>query len=174
MIEVPADALVIGLGGNIGDDAAIIDRFGRAREALGSLGEVRAAALYRSAPIGVPQQPFLNSAVRVRMADATAAEIIETVLEIERLLGRDRNVEIRGGPRAIDLDVLLWGARQVRWDGPPALEVPHPRLAERRFVLQPLIDLLGEAVTIPGTALTIAELERRVRAQSVERVAAAW
>src|SRR5690348_11768070 len=129
------DALVIGLGGNVGGDEEIVERFRRAREALAQLGETRAAPLYRTAAIGPVQPAFLNSAVRVRYREGTPAELIATVLELERLLGRDRRGEARGGPRVIDLDVLVWGARVIRT---PELEVPHPRLVERRFALQPL------------------------------------
>ena len=84
MIELPTDALVIGLGGNVGDEPAIVERFQRARAALGQLGELRSAPLYRTAPLGPEQPSFLNSAVRIRIADATPREVIETVLELER------------------------------------------------------------------------------------------
>ena len=100
------DAVVIGLGGNVGGDAAIVERFRRAREAFAEIGDVRCAALYRTAPIGPAQAAFLNSALRVRWPDAIASEVMHTVLEIERLLGRDRRGEARWGPRTIDLDVL--------------------------------------------------------------------
>ena len=163
------DALVIGLGGNVGGDAAITERFLRAREALAQLGETRAAPLYRTAAIGPVQAAFLNSAVRVRYRDGTPAELLATVLELERLLGRDRRGEARGGPRAIDLDVLVWGARVIRT---PELEVPHPRLVERRFALQPLADLFGEDAEI--RAGTIGALLQRVSNQACELVAATW
>ena len=149
MIALPDDALVIGLGGNVGGEAAIVARFVRAREALAQLGAVKSAPLYRTAPIGPAQADFLNTAVRVRYRDGTppgqttvAKQLIATIHEIERLLGRDRRGEPRNGPRAIDLDVLVWGARQIRT---PELEVPHPRLFERRFALEPLAELFAEA-----------------------------
>ena len=132
--------IVIGFGGNVGGDAAIIERFQRAREALGELGPVRSAALYRTAPIGPAQPDFLNTAVAVALSDAIPSEVISTVLEIERLLGRDRLSEPRWGPRKIDLDVLVWDDRVI---ATPELEVPHPRLYERRFALQPLADLVA-------------------------------
>ena len=166
-----SEALAIGLGGNVGGDAAVVDRFRRARAALAELGDVRSAGLYRTAPIGPVQAPFLNSAVRVQIADATAAELVQSVFEIERLCGRDRRGEARWGPRAIDLDVLLWGARMVHT---PELEIPHPRLVERRFALRPLIDLFGEALVVPGTTETLAVLERRCAAQALDEVAATW
>lgn len=165
------DAVAIGLGGNVGGEPAILDRFRRAREALGQLGDLRSAPLYRSAAIGPVQPAFLNSAVRVRVADATAAQLIETVLEIERLLGRDRHVEARWGPRTIDLDVLLWGTRVIRT---PELEVPHPRLVERRFALAPLIDLFGAAAELPGTGVSLGALERRVATQTLDQLMSDW
>jgi 2-amino-4-hydroxy-6-hydroxymethyldihydropteridine diphosphokinase len=165
------DALVIGFGGNVGDEAAIVTRFVRAREALAQLGDVKSAALYRTAPIGPAQAAFLNTAVRVRWRDAIASEVIATVLEIERLLGRDRCTEARWGPRTIDLDVLVWGTRVIR---EPELEVPHPRLHERRFALQPLIDLVGEDTVLPGSDATLGELVGRVAAQGLELVQPAW
>jgi 2-amino-4-hydroxy-6-hydroxymethyldihydropteridine diphosphokinase len=162
--------VVIGLGGNVGSDAAIALRFGRARDALGELGGVRSARLYRSAPIGPDQPWFLNTAVRIALADAQPAELIATLLEIERLLGRRRAGEVRWGPRPIDLDVLVWGARIV---STPELEVPHPRLAERRFALLPLIDVTGEGFVVPGLG-PAGELARGVADQPCELIAETW
>lgn len=164
------EPVVVGLGGNVGGEAAIVERFRRAREALGVLGEIRAAPLYRSSAIGPAQSPYLNSAVRIRIADLEPAELIATVLELEALLGRDRRGEERWGPRPIDLDVLVWGARVVER---PELEVPHPRLAERRFALEPLVALLGEDFVVPGAGAAGALL-RRVADQAVEQIAETW
>ena len=165
---IAEDAVVIGLGGNVGD---VAERFLRAREALAQIGDVKAAPLYRTAPIGPAQPPYLNSAIRVRWPDATAPELIATVLEIERMLGRDRRGEPRWGPRTIDLDVLVWGTRVVRT---PELEVPHPRLHERRFALRPLIELVGEAAILPGTRETLGALEQCVQDQELEELSASW
>jgi 2-amino-4-hydroxy-6-hydroxymethyldihydropteridine diphosphokinase len=159
---LPDDALVIGLGGNVGD---VRETFVRAREALAQLGAVASAKLYRSAPIGPAQPEYLNTAVRVRFADGQPGEVIAAVLEIERLLGRDRHGEARNGPRRIDLDVLLWGTREIRT---PELDVPHPRLHERRFALLPLADLFGEDLRVAGS--TVGALLARVSAQAVELV----
>ena len=158
--------IVIGLGGNVPGEPAIRARFVYARAALASLGEVRSAPLYRSAPIALPDAPaqpaFLNSAVGLR-AEVLPRELIETLHELERLLGRTRELETRWGPRPIDLDVLVWGDRIVNIEG---LEVPHPRLGERRFALLPLIALLGEAFVVPGQGVA-GELLRRVADQEV-------
>lgn len=175
MTELPADTIAIGLGGNVGTVAQIVERFRRAREALGALGDVRSAALYRSAAIGPIQPAFVNSAVRVRATPApTAAELVDVVQELERLLGRDRAHEVRFGPRPIDLDVLLWGARELRHLGPPALDVPHPRLGERRFALVPLVDLFGAELIVPGLGATLGALADRVAAQHLEALDATW
>jgi 2-amino-4-hydroxy-6-hydroxymethyldihydropteridine diphosphokinase len=168
---ISPDSLVVGFGGNVGSEAEIIERFVRAREAFSKLGDVKSAALYRTAPIGPVQPAFLNTAIRVRWGDAIPSEVIQTVLEIERLLGRDRRGEARFGPRTIDLDVLVWGTREIRT---PELEIPHPRIAERRFALQPLIDLLGEHTLLPGTNDKLGALERRVSAQSLEQIQETW
>lgn len=160
MTELPPDALVIGLGGNVGDVRA---RFVRAREAFAAFGAVRSARLYRTAAIGPVQPQFLNTALHVRYDGVTPGELMSTVLELEHLLGRDRRGEARNGPRAIDVDVLLWGTRVIRT---PELEVPHPRLCERRFALAPVADLFGDDLRIAGS--TVGALLARVSAQSVE------
>jgi 2-amino-4-hydroxy-6-hydroxymethyldihydropteridine diphosphokinase len=162
------DSVVVGFGGNIGDDAAIVERFRRAREAFAVIGSVRSASLYRSAPIGPAQPAFLNTAIAWKF-DGVPAELIATVLEIERLLGRDRRGEARWGPRVIDLDVLVWGERVIRT---PELEVPHPRLVERRFAVLPLIDLLGDDAVVVGERL--GAIARRVAAQSVDQISETW
>jgi 2-amino-4-hydroxy-6-hydroxymethyldihydropteridine diphosphokinase len=148
--ELPADVIAIGFGGNVGGEAAVRTRFVFAREALGQLGEVRSAPLYRTAPVGPVQPMFLNTVVRVRAPDATPDELLSIVQMVESMLGRAREREVRWGPRPIDLDVLLWGARAFRT---PELEVPHPRLGERRFVLAPLIALFGEELIVGGQSL---------------------
>ncbi|HEY6036536.1 MAG TPA: 2-amino-4-hydroxy-6-hydroxymethyldihydropteridine diphosphokinase, partial [Kofleriaceae bacterium] len=91
------------------------------------------------------------------------------VLEIERMLGRARAREVRWGPRPIDLDVLVWGERAVRT---PELEVPHPRLAERRFVILPLIDLFGDELVVGAEPL--ATLRERVRDQIADEIRTSW
>lgn len=175
-MTVPAPArepVVIGLGGNVGTEAAIVERFDRARAALAVLAGgagVRSARLYRSAPVGPDQPWFLNTAVQIAAFDGQPGELIAALLEIERLLGRRRDAEARWGPRPIDLDALVWGPRLVRT---PELEVPHPRLAERRFALLPLIDLAGEDFVIPGRGAA-GELARGVADQPCAEVAATW
>ena len=128
--------IVIGLGGNVGTDAEIIGRF---EQAAALLGPARWAKLYRTVAIGQAQAPFLNTAIAVDL------DTDPMVHEIEERLGRERDV--RWGPRTIDLDVLVWDDRVI---STTRLTVPHPRLHERRFALQPLVDLVGEDFMIPG------------------------
>ncbi len=154
--------IVIGLGGNVGGEPAIRERFGHAREAIAQLGSVRSAPLYRSAAIGPAQEAFLNSALGLR-AELMPRELIATLHELERLLGRSRECETRWGPRPIDLDILVWDDRVIRDE---SLEVPHPRLHERRFALLPLIALAGEDFVVPGFGRA-GELARRVVGQEV-------
>jgi len=163
------EPIIIGIGGNIGTDDEIRERFRTARLAISALGDVRSAPLYRTAPIGPEQPTYLNTALRLRFADGQPAELIATLLEIECLLGRDRAREERWGPRPIDLDILLWGPRVIRT---PELEVPHPRLVDRRFALAPLADLLPDG-DVPGHG-PIAALLERVRDQPLELLASTW
>jgi 2-amino-4-hydroxy-6-hydroxymethyldihydropteridine diphosphokinase len=151
--------LVLGMGGNVGGEAAVVERMRRVLEAvsgweqpgIASGGGVKASSVYRTAPVGPDQADFLNAALRVRLdGDWQPRELMSAVLEIEALLGRDRLREARWGPRKIDLDVLVWGPRVARYEGPPVLEVPHPRVHERRFALQPMVDVLAWETELPG------------------------
>ena len=129
----------VGVGANLGDREATI------RAALDALpGVVGVSELRETEPVGVVDQPpFLNGAV-VLETELSARELLETLLAIERDLGRERRE--RWGPRTIDLDLLLYGDETI---DEPGLTVPHPRLHERRFVLEPLLDLDPE-LEIPG------------------------
>jgi 2-amino-4-hydroxy-6-hydroxymethyldihydropteridine diphosphokinase len=162
--------IVIGLGGNVGTDAAITGRFTRVREALAAIGSVRSASLYRTAAIGPAQPAFANTAVGLSAQDMQPEELLAIVQELEALLGRNRLIEERWGPRTIDLDVLLWDARVIRT---PDLDVPHPRLHERRFALQPLVDLVGEDFEIPNVGRA-GDALARVRDQQIELLTERW
>jgi 2-amino-4-hydroxy-6-hydroxymethyldihydropteridine diphosphokinase len=108
--------------------------------------EVAAVSTLRETdPVGYEDQPrFLNGAARLETELAPRA-LLERLLEVERELGRDRSGP-RFGPRTIDLDLLLYGDELVHEDG---LEIPHPRLHERAFVLEPLYEL-DPGLQVPG------------------------
>jgi 2-amino-4-hydroxy-6-hydroxymethyldihydropteridine diphosphokinase len=128
----------VGLGSNLGEREATL------REALTRLSELDGVAVVavssfrETDPVGNADQPrFVNAAAELETS-LGPRELLERLLEVERSLGRDRTREERWGPRTVDLDLLLYGDETV---GEPGLEVPHPRLAERAFVLEPLVEL---------------------------------
>lgn len=166
--------IVIGFGGNVGEPREIAERFADVRLELGALGEITAAALYRSAPIGPAQPDFFNTAIRLETRSWSRGLLPEQLLarlhELETEYGRDRAVEERFGPRTLDLDILVWGSRIV---ATAELAIPHPRLAERKFALQPLVDVLGRDFEIPSVGRAGALLDA-VSDQRVDRVAGAW
>jgi 2-amino-4-hydroxy-6-hydroxymethyldihydropteridine diphosphokinase len=165
------DTIVVGMGGNVGGDDAVLARMRHVRDALAAWGRVRVSAVYRTAPVGGPvQDDYLNAALAVAARPApTPRELIESLQELERLLGRARESEPRWGPRTIDLDVLLWGERIVDHEGPPRLRVPHERLASRRFALAPLIDLVGDDLVLPGDGRSLRVCWDTLSDQRVDR-----
>ena len=144
----------LGLGSNVGD------REGAVKEALERLAArgfrtTLASSLWLTEPVGGPPQGwFVNAAAGGETALPPEA-LLEACLAVERDMGRMRTV--RNGPRRIDVDILLFGAE--RRDG-PGLVVPHPRLHERRFVLEPLAEIAPGALH-PVLGLTAAELLAR-------------
>jgi 2-amino-4-hydroxy-6-hydroxymethyldihydropteridine diphosphokinase len=135
----------IGVGANLGNRAETIRR---AVELLGDRDDVEivsVSALRETEPVGFTEQPkFLNGAVAVE-TELDPCRLLEALLSVERSLGRSRSGR-RFGPRTIDLDLLLYDDEQI---SEPGLVVPHPRLAERRFALEPLAELDAELV-VPG------------------------
>jgi len=148
----------IGLGANLGKRDATIE------EALRLLGEDDRTSVLGSTvpietePVGYEDQPrFLNAAAKLATT-RSPRELLELLLSIERALGRLRGEGPRYGPRTIDLDLLVYGNETI---DEQALVVPHPRLHERRFALEPLAELDPELV-VPGrgsVSALLAELE---------------
>jgi 2-amino-4-hydroxy-6-hydroxymethyldihydropteridine diphosphokinase len=128
----------VGLGANLGDRGATIRR---ALELLGAepgIEVVAVSTLRETEPVGYADQPaFLNGAAALE-TDLSSRALLDRLLAVEQVLGRVRGVGPRFGPRTIDLDLLLYGAEVV---DEPGLSVPHPRLAGRRFALEPLYEL---------------------------------
>jgi 2-amino-4-hydroxy-6-hydroxymethyldihydropteridine diphosphokinase len=127
----------IGLGANLGDREAMLRRAIELLAAEPGIEVVAVSTLRETDPVGYLDQPrFLNGAVAVE-TELEPRELLERLLAVERALGRDRSGP-RYGPRTIDIDLLLYGDRVV---DEPRLTVPHPRLAERAFALEPLAEL---------------------------------
>ena len=146
----------IALGSNLGDRAATI------RSALAELAAspgvevVAVSALAETDPVGYADQPrFLNGAAAVETS-LPPRELLELLLEIERRHGRVREGVPAQGPRTLDLDLLLYGEAEI---DEPGLRVPHPRLHERAFVLEPLAEL-DPALEVPGKGTIQALLAR--------------
>ncbi len=155
--------IYLSLGSNIGN------REGNLRAAIAQLQApdlrvLRVSPVYETAPVDYTDQRwFLNLAVEAE-TDLFPMQLLKRVGKIERVLGRVRTVA--KGPRAIDIDILLYGSAAVRT---PELEIPHPRIAERRFVLAPLADLVPE-LRHPITRKTVRELLDAAPQQAVRRV----
>lgn len=130
----------IGLGSNLGDRIGYLEAAVKALHARPDIQVLRCSSVYETAPVGLTEQPhFLNMVIEVA-TDLTPHQLLETMLAAERELGRVRDV--RWGPRTIDLDLLVYGDVSLQTD---ELELPHPRMTERAFVLVPLLELCGEA-----------------------------
>jgi 2-amino-4-hydroxy-6-hydroxymethyldihydropteridine diphosphokinase len=135
----------IGLGANLGDREATIRRALELLREDPAIDVVAVSSLRETDPVGYEDQPrFLNGAAELETELAPRA-LLDRLLAVERELGRDRSGP-RFGPRAIDLDLLLYDGRLVREEG---LEIPHPRLHERAFALEPLNEL-DSALEVPG------------------------
>ena len=136
----------MGLGANLGDREGAIRR---AVDLLGAEPGIEVVAVSRlreTDPVGYLDQPrFLNGAAALE-TDLAADLLLARLLDVERRLGRERTGEERFGPRTIDLDLLLYGGEEI---DEPGLTVPHPRLHERRFALEPLAELDPDLV-VPG------------------------
>ncbi len=132
----------IGLGSNLGDRQDYILRAAEVLRQTPGLLALRMSRLYETEPVGGPpdQGMYLNAAARVE-TDLDAPELLAVLLDIEASLGRRRSEQ--WGPRVIDLDLLLFDDQVI---DTPGLTVPHPRMHERRFVLEPLAEIAPELV----------------------------
>lgn len=155
--------MYLSLGSNIGDRAAHL------RRALTQLNDaglkvLRVSPVYETEPVDYTDQRwFLNLVVEAE-TDLFPRQLLARTARIERTLGRVRAVS--KGPRSIDIDILLYGQVRMRTG---ELEIPHPRMVERRFVLAPLCDLAPD-LRHPASGRTIRELLEKLAGQRVRRV----
>jgi 2-amino-4-hydroxy-6-hydroxymethyldihydropteridine diphosphokinase len=152
---VPAPvAACVALGSNLGDRRAHIDAAVAALRALPVTRLAAASAVIETEPVGpVRQGRFLNAAA-VLETTLTARELLTHLQRIERSRGRERSTGERWGPRTLDLDLILFGDAVI---DEPGLTVPHPRLHERRFVLEPTAQIAPHAV-VPTLGRTVRQL----------------
>jgi 2-amino-4-hydroxy-6-hydroxymethyldihydropteridine diphosphokinase len=156
----------IALGSNLGDRAealsAAIDRVGR-------LGRVVArSSVYETEPVGHRDQPAFLNAVLALETNLEPLPLLHALLAIERELGRDRSKGVRSGPRTLDLDLLLMGDTIVAGE---ELMLPHPALAQRRFVLAPLAEIVPQ-LRHPQSDQTMAELLAELPDEGENRISA--
>ncbi len=152
--------VAIALGGNLGEPERSLAAALVALREGAALADVRASTLRWTAPVGtVPQPQFLNGAV-VATTTWPPQVLLAWLHAIEASLGRERPpaTETRWGPRSLDLDLLMYGGLQLTT---ASLMLPHPELAHRRFVLEPLAELAPDWV-VPGTGATVASLLERL------------
>jgi 2-amino-4-hydroxy-6-hydroxymethyldihydropteridine diphosphokinase len=149
--------VAIALGSNLGDREDYL------RSALGalkpSIDRLRVSTFHDTAPVGVGPQPTFLNAAAVGETSLSARALLETLLAVERDLGRER--PFPGAPRTLDLDLILYGDAII--DEAPSLIVPHPRFRERRFVLEPLAEIAPDWRD-PITGQTVEELLRTLTA----------
>jgi 2-amino-4-hydroxy-6-hydroxymethyldihydropteridine diphosphokinase len=148
---MPKHTVYLSLGSNLGDRAAQIES-ALARLAEENVRVVKRSSFYETEPVEfLAQGWFLNIAVEAE-TELMPRQLLQVIRQIERELGRKRIV--RSGPRTIDIDILLFGANIM---SAADLEIPHPRMPERRFVLVPMAEI-APALRHPVLRLTMAEL----------------
>ena len=146
----------IALGANLPSPAGPPDAtLAAALEHIRSLGRIAArSSLCSTEPVGFADQPrFINAVIALETVLAPRP-LLHALLAIERFFGRDRSGSVPNGPRTLDLDILLYGDLIL---SEPGLEIPHPRLAQRAFVLVPLAEIAPH-LRIPPSGLTPVEL----------------
>jgi 2-amino-4-hydroxy-6-hydroxymethyldihydropteridine diphosphokinase len=153
----------VGLGANLGEPEAQVRRALTALEAIPGTRFLAASSFYRSAPVGVGEQPDFINAVAAIETRLSARALLDELLAIEARFGRRR--ESTGAPRTLDLDLLLYGDRVI---DEPGLIVPHPRMHERAFVLAPLTEIAPDVI-VPRKG-PVAMLLAACKDQKVEKI----
>ena len=154
-------AAYLGLGGNIGDPVHTMAEALRALDRESGTRVVAVSPVYRTPPWGpIEQPPFLNACACVETS-LEAETLLALCLSVEAALHRDRSV--RWGPRTVDLDLLDFGGMSLRSD---RLTLPHPRMADRAFVLVPLADIAPQ-LSVDG--VSVAERLRSLDTAGIER-----
>ena len=154
----------VGLGGNVGDVAEAFASAAARMDALPGTQLLRVSRRYRTPAWGMAAQPDFLNAVAMLETRLPARELLEELLAIERMHGRDRATETRWGPRTLDLDMIAYDDAAI---DEPELMLPHPRLFERAFVLVPLAEIAPDRV-IRGRR--VAEALADLSTEGIERL----
>jgi 2-amino-4-hydroxy-6-hydroxymethyldihydropteridine diphosphokinase len=155
--------ILIGLGGNLGEPETA---FSQALRALADEGHLKAVSrLWRTRPVGPSQPDFFNAAALIAWPEGPRS-LLRRSREFELAAGRNRKMEERWGPRILDLDLLMAASTVCRG---PDLDLPHPRLHERRFALEPAAELVPDWVH-PLLGLTIKELAEEARLREPDAI----
>lgn len=154
----------IGIGSNLGDPVAKVRAGLSALRGVPGSTLVACSSLYRTKPIGITDQPEFVNAVAAIDTPLAPAVLLQELLAIERAAGRRRG-PVQGGPRTLDLDLLLYGDLEMTSAN---VTIPHPRMHERAFVLAPLFEI-APTLRIPGKG-AVSMLLDRCEAQSVLRL----
>lgn len=152
----------LGLGGNLGDVITClittIETINNDERCLKS----RSSSFYKTEPWGYSDQPdFINAALELEWT-GTIADLMSFIESLESNAGRDRDTEVKWGPRTLDIDILVFGDERIDSE---YLTVPHPQMKDRRFVLAPLAEIAGELVP-PGWLETVIEALKSCSDQS--------
>ena len=158
------DGVVLALGANLGDAATTLDEAVSALRRVPGLEVTAVSPVYRTAPIGGPEQPDYLNLVVVGVTTLTPEDLLGATSAIELDAGRTR--EVHWGPRTLDIDLIVVGDHRRDSD---VLTLPHPRAHERAFVLLPWLDVEPDAV-LPGRG-RVSTLAAVVADQRAERVA---
>lgn len=166
MNEARSVLAYVGLGSNLEQPLMQVNAALQELSELPASELIARSSLYRSQPVGPADQPDYINAVAALVTQLTAEGLLDALQAMEKRHGRLRDAE-RWGPRTLDLDLLLYGETVIN---SPRLQVPHPRMGERAFVLQPLAEIALEDLYIPGSG-RLHKLLAQVAEVHVERLA---
>jgi 2-amino-4-hydroxy-6-hydroxymethyldihydropteridine diphosphokinase len=155
----------IGIGSNLDDPVAQVRQALRALKRLDSTRMTAASSLYRNPPMGRPDQPDYVNAVASMLTILEPRDLLNRLQELERRQGRIRNSRDRWGPRRLDLDLLTYGSQTI---DEADLQIPHPGISERNFVLFPLLEIVPQ-LDIPGMG-RVCDLVLEMDASTLEKI----
>ncbi|MFV1984555.1 MAG: 2-amino-4-hydroxy-6-hydroxymethyldihydropteridine diphosphokinase, partial [Thiohalomonadales bacterium] len=145
--------IYIGLGSNLGESRSHIRDAIEEIKSINNCDLIKKSSLYKTPPMGPPDQPdYINAVIKIQ-SSVRAIELLDELHEIEQIHGRVR--EVKWGPRSLDLDILIYGS--LKFDT-YKLKIPHPGLYDRAFVLYPILEIEPE-LTLPNGVSLVEHIE---------------